>query len=122
MKKLAVVLFFTLSITNAQIQDDKKLHFAAGAIASGIGYEYVYSKTQNKEQALAAGILTSITAGIGKEIYDSLQKKNQFDQHDVAATVLGGVSFSLVIKLDAINFGSEAKRKKKKRKNKKNEK
>ena len=54
-----------------------------------------------------------------KEIYDSLQKKNQFDQHDVAATVLGGVSFSLVIKLDAINFGSEAKRKKKKRKKQK---
>ena len=122
MNKLAIVLFFTLSITNAQIQDDKKLHFAAGAIASGIGYEYVYSKTQNKEQALAAGILTSIAAGIGKEIYDSLQKKNQFDQHDVAATVLGGVSFSLVIKLDAINFGSEAKRKKKKRKKQKNEK
>ena len=122
MNKLAVVLFFTLSITNAQIQDDKKLHFAAGAIASGIGYEYVYSKTQNKQQALAAGILTSIAAGIGKEIYDSLQKKNQFDQHDVAATVLGGVSFSLVIKLDAINFGSEAKRKKKKRKKQKNEK
>ena len=119
MNKLAIVLFFTLSITNAQIQDDKKLHFAAGAIASGIGYEYVYSKTQNKEQALAAGILTSIAAGIGKEIYDSLQKKNQFDQHDVAATVLGGVSFSLVIKLDAINFGSEAKRKKKKRKKQK---
>ena len=122
MNKLAVVLFFTLSITSAQIQDDKKLHFAAGAIASGIGYEYVYSKTQNKQQALAAGILTSIAAGIGKEIYDSLQKKNQFDQHDVAATVLGGVSFSFVIKLDAINFGSEAKRKNKKRKNKKNEK
>ena len=119
MNKLAIVLFFTLSITNAQIQDDKKLHFAAGAIASSIGYEYVYSKTQNKEQALAAGILTSIAAGIGKEIYDSLQKKNQFDQHDIAATVLGGVSFSLVIKLDAINFGSEAKRKKKKRKKQK---
>ena len=122
MNKLAVVLFFTLSITNAQIQDDKKLHFAAGALASAVGYEYVYSKTQNKEHALAAGILTSIAAGIGKEIYDSLQKKNQFDQHDVAATVLGGISFSFVIKLDAINFGSEAKRKKKKRKNKKNEK
>ena len=79
-------------------------------------------QTQNKQQALAAGILTSIAAGIGKEIYDSLQKKNHFDQHDVAATVLGGVSFSLVIKLDAINFGSEAKRKKKKRKKQKNEK
>ncbi len=36
MNKLAVVLFFTLSITNAQIQDDKKLHFAAGAIENYI--------------------------------------------------------------------------------------
>ena len=116
---LFVVAF--VGSANAQIlqEQDKKLHFAAGVITSSLGYQLVYSKTQNKEQALAAGILTSIAAGIGKEIYDSLQKKNHFDQHDVAATVLGGVSFSLVIKLDAINFGSEAKRKKKKRKKQK---
>lgn len=122
MKKLAVVLFFTLSITNAQIQEDKKLHFAAGAIASTVGYEYVYSKTKDKKQALAAGILTSLVAGVGKEVYDSFQPKNRFDQHDVAATVLGGVSVSFVIKIDLINFGSEAKKKRKKRKNKKHEK
>ena len=117
---MAVVLFFTLSITNAQIQDDKKLHFAAGAIASAVGYEYVYSKTGNKNQALAAGVLTSMIAGIGKEVYDSFQPKNRFDQQDVAATILGGVTVSFTIKLNLINFGKEAK--KKKRKNKKNEK
>tara|TARA_R100001463_G_scaffold18072_2_gene45446 strand:- start:2315 stop:2677 length:363 start_codon:yes stop_codon:yes gene_type:complete len=120
MSKLAIVLFFTLSITNAQIQDDKKLHFAAGTIASAIGYEYVYSKTEDKKQALAAGILTSLVAGIGKEVYDSFQPKNKFDQHDIAATVLGGAAFSFTIKLNLINFGKEAR--KKKRKNKKNEK
>ena len=120
MNKLAVVLFFTLSITNAQIQDDKKLHFAAGAIASSVGYEYVYSKTGDKNQALAAGVLTSMIAGIGKEVYDSFQPKNRFDQHDVAATILGGVTVSFTIKLNLVNFGKEAK--KKKRKNKKNEK
>jgi uncharacterized protein YfiM (DUF2279 family) len=119
MNKLAVVLFFTLSITNAQIQDDKKLHFAAGAIASTVGYEYVYSKTGDKNQALAAGVLTSMIAGIGKEVYDSFQPKNRFDQQDVAATILGGVTVSFTIKLNLINFGKEAK---KKRKNKKNEK
>ena len=119
MNKLAVVLFFTLSITNAQIQDDKKLHFAAGAIASTVGYEYVYSKTGDKNQALAAGILTSLVAGIGKEVYDSFQPKNKFDQHDVAATVLGGVTVSFTIKLNLLNFGSELKNKRKKKKNKK---
>ena len=113
MKKLAVVLFFTLSITNAQIQDDKKLHFAAGAIASSVGYEYVYSKTGDKNQALAAGILTSIIMGVGKEVYDSFQPKNRFDQSDVAATVLGGVTFSFTVKINLINVGGEAKRKKK---------
>ena len=115
MNKLAVVLFFTLSITNAQIQDDKKLHFAAGALASAVGYEYVYSKTGDKKQALAAGILTSLVAGIGKEVYDSFQPKNKFDQHDVAATALGGMTVSFTIKLNLINFGKEAKKKKKKK-------
>jgi len=115
MNKLAVVLFFTLSITNAQIQDDKKLHFAAGAIASTVGYEYVYSKTGDKNQALAAGVLTSMIAGIGKEVYDSFQPKNKFDQQDVAATILGGVTVSFTIKLNLINFGKEAKKKKKKK-------
>ena len=126
MNKLAVVLFFTLSITNAQIQDDKKLHFAAGAIASTVGYEYVYSKTGDKNQALAAGVLTSMIAGIGKEVYDSFQPKNRFDQHDVAATILGGVTVtalggitvSFTIKLNLVNFGKEAKNKKKKKQKK----
>ena len=52
----------------------------------------------------------------------TFQTKNKFDQHDVAATVLGGISVSFVIKIDLINFGSEAKKKRKKRKNKKHEK
>ena len=118
MNKLAVVLFFTLSITNAQIQDDKKLHFAAGAIASTVGYEYVYSKTGDKNQALAAGVLTSMIAGIGKEVYDSFQPKNRFDQQDVDATILGGVTVSFTIKLNLVNFGKEAKNKKKKKQKK----
>ena len=99
MKKLAVVLFFTLRITNAQIQEDKKLHFAAGAIASGIGYEYVYSKTKDKNKAFVAGILTSVLAGTAKETYDSFQPNNKFDTKDLKATVLGGISIGLTIKL-----------------------
>ena len=119
MKKLAVVLFFTLSITNAQeIPKDKQMHFAAGTITGTLGYEYVYSKTGDKNQALAAGVLTSMIAGIGKEVYDSFQPKNRFDQQDVAATILGGVTVSLTIKLNLVNFGKEAKKKKKKKQKK----
>jgi len=113
MNKLAVVLFFTLSITNAQIQDDKKLHFAAGAIASSVGYEYVYSKTKDRKKAFAAGILTSVLAGVAKETYDSTQSGNKFDIKDLSATALGGISVSVTIQLF---------KKKNKKKNKKNEK
>ncbi len=114
MKKLAVVLFFTLSITNAQdIPKDKQLHFAAGMLSSSVGYDYVYSKTKDRKKAFAAGILTSVLAGVAKETYDSTQSGNKFDIKDLGATALGGVSVSVTIQL----FN-----KKKKKKNKKHEK
>jgi uncharacterized protein YfiM (DUF2279 family) len=114
LKKLAVVLFFTLSITNAQdIPKDKQLHFAAGMLSSSVGYDYVYSKTKDRKKAFAAGILTSVLAGVAKETYDSTQPGNKFDIKDFGATALGGISVSVTIQL----FN-----KKKKKKNKKHEK
>ena len=44
--------------------------------------------------------------------------QNRFDQHDVAATILGGVTVSFTIKLNLVNFGKEAKNKKKKKQKK----
>jgi len=100
LKKLAVVLFFTLSITNAQdIPKDKKLHFQAGVITGAIGYDFVYSKTKDRNKAFAAGILTSVLAGVAKETYDSTRQGNKFDIKDLGATALGGVSVNLTIKL-----------------------
>jgi len=114
LKKLAVVLFFTLSITNAQdIPKDKKLHFQAGVITGAIGYDFVYSKTKDRNKAFAAGILTSVLAGVAKETYDSTRPGNKFDVKDLGATALGGISVNVTIQL----FN-----KKKKKKNKKHEK
>jgi putative lipoprotein len=114
LKKLAVVLFFTLSITNAQdIPKDKQLHFAAGMLSSSVDYDYVYSKTKDRKKAFAAGILTSVLAGVAKETYDSTQPGNKFDIKDFGATALGGISVSVTIQL----FN-----KKKKKKNKQHEK
>ena len=114
MKIIYILLFLCCGLMVSQeIPHDKKLHFGAGVLSSAVGYQYVYNQTQDKEKALAAGILTSIVMGIGKEVYDSFQPKNRFDQSDVAATVLGGVTFSLTLKINLINIGGEAKRKKK---------
>ena len=64
-----------------------------------VGYEYVYSKTKDKNKAFVAGILTSALAGTAKETYDSFQPNNKFDTKDLTATVLGGISIGLTIKL-----------------------
>ena len=71
MNKLAVVLFFTLSITNAQIQDDKKLHFAAGAIASTV---------EDVAATILGGVTVSFTIKLnllnfGSELKNKRKKK-----------------------------------------------
>ena len=112
MKKLAVVLFFTLSITNAQqVPEDKQLHFGAGLISGTIGYEYVYSKTKDRKKAFAAGVLTSIAAGVFKESLDATQPGNKFDLKDLTATTLGGITVSFTINL----FDKKKKNKKQKK-------
>jgi len=112
LKKLAVVLFFTLSITNAQeIPKDKQMHFVAGTITGALGYEYVYSKTKDRKKAFAAGVLTSIAAGVFKETLDSTQPGNKFDFKDLTATTLGGITINITINL----FDKKKKNKKQKK-------
>ena len=112
MKKLAVVLFFTLSITNAQeIPKDKQMHFAAGTITGTLGYEYVYSKTKDRKKAFAAGVLTSMAVGIFKESLDATRPGNKFDLKDLTATTLGGITVSFTINL----FDKKKKNKKRKK-------
>ena len=116
MKKLAVVLFFTLSITNAQeIPKDKQMHFAAGTITGTLGYEYVYGKTKDRKKAFMAGILTSIGVGVLKESFDAIRPGNKFDFKDVAATTLGGITINVTINL----FDKKKKKKKRIKKQKK---
>jgi uncharacterized protein YfiM (DUF2279 family) len=116
LKRLAVVLFFTLSITNAQeIPKDKQMHFVAGTITGTLGYNYVYSKTKDRKKAFVAGIITSIAVGICKESLDATQPGNKFDLKDLATTTLGGITVGIVINL----FDKKKKKKKKKIKKRK---
>ena len=84
---------------NAQIPQDKQLHFAAGTIAGAFGYNYTYAKTQDKTKATLAGIGLAILAGTIKETIDSQQKNDKFDTGDLAATTLGGITISITINL-----------------------
>ena len=97
-----ICVLFVMGIVgfaNAQIPKDKKLHFAAGALASTTGYTYVWQKTKDKKKAMLAGIGTAILAGTIKELVDSSQPNNSFDTKDLAATALGGITVSVTINL-----------------------
>ena len=99
MKKIYFLLLLFTSAMFAQIEKDKKLHFGAGVVAGGIGYHYFLQKTGDKKKAVIGGVLTSIVAGAGKEFIDSRMPGNRFDNKDLLATTLGGVSINLTISL-----------------------
>ena len=99
--KLCVIFLIALSVSvaNAQIEQDKQLHFMAGGLSSGFGYTYVFEKTQDKKKATIAGIGLAILVGTIKETVDSQQKNDKFDIGDLAATTLGGITVSVTINL-----------------------
>ena len=73
MKKLCAIFLIVLSVSvaNAQIEQDKQLHFLAGGLASSYGYTYVFEKTQDKTKATFAGIGLAILAGTIKETIEA---------------------------------------------------
>ena len=110
MKKLCAIFLIVLSaaVVNAQVDQDKKLHFLAGGLASSYGYTYTYDKTKNKTKATFAGIGLAMLAGAIKETIDSRQHNNKFDLEDLAATTLGGITIGVTINL----FNNDRKSKK----------
>lgn len=100
MKKIICALIaLSVFAANAQIEQDKQMHFMAGSLASGFGYTYVFEKTQDKKKATLAGIGLAILAGTIKETIDSKQRGDKFDFQDLTATALGGITISVTINL-----------------------
>ena len=88
----------TVGFANAQIQEDKKLHFAAGNIVGAAGYTLSYSKHQNKKRAIITGVCTAFAAGVMKEMYDAATG-GYVEHADVLATTIGGITISATISL-----------------------
>ena len=110
MNKLIILLLLlpTLSFAQLLTEEDKQMHFAAGAITSTLVYDYVYRKTESKKKALVYSIGSSILVGTIKEIVDSREVGNRFDGRDLLATTYGGITLSLT-------FNILTKKKKRKR-------
>lgn len=97
---LCIVLSMFSKI-DAQIHQDKVLHFYAGAIISAGTTELMYQLTDNKYKAVMIGFGTGIVAGATKEIYDKTSGKGYSDPRDFLWTCAGASlsCFKLTIKI-----------------------
>lgn len=106
--KNTLVLFALMSyaFANAQIAEDKILHFVAGSYAAATGY-YLADDIKWNNKNTAIGL--ALTAGIAKEIYD-YSSNGKFDEKDLLATAVGGIFVTYTIEL----FKNKKKKKRKK--------
>ena len=100
MKKLLILLLIpSFLFPQFYEENDKQLHFAAGSLIGASGYVWSYQKHQDKKRALVTGICLAFAAGVVKEMYDGQIKGGYVELDDIAATTLGGITWSLTIPL-----------------------
>ena len=100
MKRLLIILLFpSFLFSQFYEENDKQLHFAAGSIIGASGYVWSYQNHQDKKRAMVTGICLAFAAGVVKEMYDGQIKGDYVELDDIAATTLGGITWSLTIPL-----------------------
>jgi len=100
MKRLLIILLIpSFLFSQFYEENDKQLHFAAGSIIGTSGYVWSYQKHQDKKKAMLTGICLAFAAGVVKEMYDGQIKGGYVELEDIAATTLGGITWSLTIPL-----------------------
>ena len=101
MKIILTLLFFLFSVAqlHAQLENDKVLHFGAGALSGAAG-AFLASEISdgNRTWTYVGAVGTSALAGLVKESLDK-NNGNDWDNGDLAATVLGGVAVGVTIDL-----------------------
>ena len=117
------MLLFVQFSMRSQIEEDKALHFAAGAFSGAAG-ALIASKIskRNRFWTVTGSVAASLMAGLAKEAIDK-GNGGKWDNGDLAATVLGGVTVGVSIELFSKKEGKYyVKRKKSAKKKKKNDK
>jgi len=96
---LLVVILCSVSQLHAQLENDKVLHFGAGALSGAAG-AFIASELSdgNRAWTYVGAVGASLLAGLAKESLDK-NNGNEWDNSDLAATVLGGVTVGVTIDL-----------------------
>ncbi len=102
-----LILFFLITNSYGQLEQDKALHFLGGSLfgLAGAGLASEISKG-NRAWTFAGSIGGSLLIGLAKEAIDQNQY-NGWDNADLLATVLGGASVGFTIDI----FNQKKKRK-----------
>ena len=95
-----MVLFLFVSQLNAQIERDKALHFLGGGLfgLAGAGIAK-HASDGNRVWTFVGAVAGSALVGVAKEAIDAGQEGNQWDNEDLAATILGGVTVGVTIEI-----------------------
>ncbi len=97
-KIIAILLIFCCFTVNAQIENDKALHFLGGNLygLAGAGIAKQISKG-DRFWTFAGAVGGSALIGLGKEAIDSGKGGSGWDNQDLLATVLGGLTVGITI-------------------------
>jgi uncharacterized protein YfiM (DUF2279 family) len=94
-----VALLLSASPLNAQIERDKIAHFGLGAVSGAAGAFVASELTdRNRFWTVTGSIAGSLLAGVAKEALDE-RTANSWDNADLGATVLGGITVGVTIEL-----------------------
>lgn len=88
---LSIALLLSISVNAQTIEKDKQKHFVAGVVSGFVGSKIT------KHKFLGA-LVSSLIVGVGKEVYDEIKYKG-FNNKDILATALGGVTIGITIKI-----------------------
>mgnify|MGYP007044707275 CR=1 FL=1 len=94
-----VVLLFASQL-HAQVERDKVLHFVGGGLfgLAGAGIAK-HASDGNRAWTFVGAVAGSALAGVAKEAIDAGQQDNAWDNEDLLATVLGGITVGVSIEL-----------------------
>ena len=76
---------------------DKLFHFAASALIQGAAHAVLRANGRDYGVASRGAALATLTAGVGKELWD-LHRKNDFSFRDLAWDGIGGASGAIVVR------------------------